>query len=121
MDNSISLIIALIVIVVGGILIQYFLWRDRINDRRVLDKHWNKFLKSESLNDIKGIAFYGDKLIWNKHLTKEQLKKIIELANSKVARYSELDKLKNNAYNKKLHYDRIFPRSGSSGGIKQSW
>ncbi|MCF7559766.1 hypothetical protein L3X39_03885 [Sabulilitoribacter multivorans] len=121
MNTSNTLLIAVSVIVLVGILIQYFLWRDRTNDRKVLDEHWNKFLKSESFNDIKGIAFYGDKLIWNKHLTKGQLEKIIELVNSKVARYSQLEKLKYNAYNKKLHYDRPLPESGSSGGIKQSW
>ena len=109
MNNSNTLIIVLITIVLVGVLIQYFLWKDRTNDRKVLDEDWNKFLKSESLNDIKGIALNGDKLIWNKHLTKKQLDKIIEIVNSRVARYSELEKLKNNAYNKQLHYNRTSP------------
>ena len=101
--------------------IYYFLWKDRLNDKKNLEKDWQKFLKSESQNDIMGIASNGDKLIWNKYLLSEQLNKIIEVTNSRVIKFPELKKLANNAYNKKLHYTRTMPTSGSSGGIKQSW
>lgn len=95
--------------------------KDRINDKKNLDKDWQNFLESESLNDIKGIAFYGNKLIWNKYLLNDQLNKIIDVVNSRVSDNPELKKLENNAFNKRLHYDRILPYPGSSGGKKQSW
>lgn len=108
-------IISLVIMV-----IYYFIRKDRLNDKKNLDNDWQKFLKSESLNDVKGIAFNGDKLIWNKYLLSAQLDKIIEVTNSRVEKFPELKKLVNNAYNKKLHYNRTILQSGSSGGIKQS-
>lgn len=109
-------IISLILLV-----IYFFIAKDRLNDKMNLEKDWQRFLKSEYLNDIKGIAFYGDKLIWNKYLLTEQLDKIIDVVNLKVSEFPELKKLENNAFNKKLHYDRPLPYPGSSGGKKQSW
>lgn len=101
--------------------IYYFIWKDRLNDKRCLEKDWQKFLKSDSLNDINGIALYGNKLIWNKYLLTEQLDKIINVVDSRITDFPELKKLELNALNKKLHYDRILPYAGSSGGKKQSW
>ena len=101
--------------------IYYFIWKDRMNDKKNLDRDWQRFLKSESLNDIKRIASNGDKLIWTKYLLTEQLDKIIEATNSRVTKFSLLKKLANNAFNKKLHYNRTMPGSDSSGGIKQRW
>ena len=59
------LIYALGVIAFVAIVIYYFIFKDRFNDKNNLEKDWQRFLKSESLNDIKGIAANGDKLIWN--------------------------------------------------------
>ena len=101
--------------------IYYFIWKDRLNDKNNLEKDWQTFLKYESLNDIKGIAICGDKLIWNRYLLPEQLDAIIDVVKSKVSSFPELKILENNAFNKKLHFDRPLPSPGSSGGIKQSW
>lgn len=115
------LIYSLIFIVIISIGINYFLWKDKKLDKKNLDSDWQKFLKAVSINDIKGIEVYGDKLIWNKYLLKEQLNQILDEVNSRVTNYPELKKLENNAINKKLHYNRLLPYPGSSGGIKQSW
>jgi len=115
------LIYSLIIISLIFIGIYYFIWKDRIKDRNNLDLDWQMFLKSEDSNDIKRLDYYGNKLIWNKYLQSEQLEKIINVVETRISDYPELKKLENNAYNKKLHYDRIFPSPGSSGGKKQSW
>lgn len=96
--------------------IYYFIWKDKQNDKNNLDKDWRRFLKSISLNDMKGIASNGDKLIWNKYLKTEQLDKIIEVVNSKLSDFPELKELENNAFNKKLHFNRPLPYLGSSDG-----
>lgn len=101
--------------------IYYFIWKDRLNDKRCLEKDWQNFLKSDSLNDVEGIALNGNKLIWNKYLLTEQLDKIINVVDSRITDFPELKKLELNALNKKLLYDRILPYAGSSGGKKQSW
>ncbi|WP_320814113.1 hypothetical protein [Flavobacterium sp.] len=86
-----------------------FVWKDRFRDKNNLKKDWQKFLNSESLNDIKGITENGDKLIWNKYLLNEQLDKIIDVVNLRITEFPELKKLENNAFNKKLHYKRTLP------------
>ena len=91
------------------IVIYNFVWKDRIRDKNNLKKDWQKFLNSESLNDIKGIAQNGDKLIWNKYLLNEQLDKIIDVVNLRITEFPELKKLENNAFNKKLYYKRTLP------------
>ena len=116
-----TLLYSLGIILIFSIIIYFFIRKDRLNDKRNLELDWENFLKSESLNDIKGIAENGDKLIWNKYLLNEQLDKIISVVNLLVSDFPQLEKLKLNAFNKKLHYNRTMPESGSSGGIKQSW
>ncbi|WP_375238030.1 hypothetical protein [Aurantibacter sp.] len=108
------------VIFIIALVIYGFIYIDRQNDKKNLKNDWEKFLKSVSLNDVKGIALNGDKLIWNSHLKNDQLNRIINIVNSRVSDFPELEDLKNNAFNKKLHYDRPLPYPGSSGGKKQS-
>jgi hypothetical protein len=117
MNNSEILFLSIGILVLIVLIIQYFLWKDKNS----LNYYWQKFLDSESNNDMRGLKFNGEKLIWNKYLKNEQLEKIIDVVNSRVKNYPTLKRLANDAYNKKLHYDRILPQSGSSGGIKQSW
>ena len=112
---------SLVIISLISIGIYYFIWKSKAKDKRNLDKDWQEFLKAESINNIKGIASNGDKLVWNKYLQIKHLDKIIEVTNSRVDKFPVLKKLANNAYNKKLHYNRTLPEAGSSGGIKQSW
>jgi len=115
------IIISIVLVAVG---IRYFLWRDWINDKNSIDEIWQKFMEAELNDDLSNIKYFGDKLIWNRHLKKEQLKQLMEIVEkrrSKTFSDGSLDKLANDAFNKKLHHDRIIPRSGSSGGIKQSW
>ena len=63
----------------------------------------------------------GSKLIFNTYLGNQKLNLLIEVINTKRVKFRELKELELHAYNKKLHYDSVFPSSGSSGGIKQSW
>lgn len=121
--NSDIFLISNGIIIIVAVGIQYFLWKNRKNDKKSIDIDWQKFVAAESKNDHFNIKLYGNRLIWNKYLKKEQLEKIIEVANTRKTNFpdAELDQLANNVLNKKLHYDRNLYESGSSGGIKQSW
>ena len=94
----------------------FFLFKDRMKDQKNLEDDWQKFLKAKSLNDLKGIDIYGKQLVYNKFLRSEQLEEIISVVNSRISDFPELKKLKETAFNKKLHYDRTLPDSGSNGG-----
>lgn len=101
------LIYSIVIIFLISLGIYHYIRKDRQRDKNNLAIDWKNFLKSESQNNIKGIVTYGDKLIWNKYLLNEQLDKVIDVVNSRVANFPELKKLENNAFNKKLHYNRI--------------
>ena len=103
------LIYSLIAIFLISTTVYYFLWKSYQQDKKNLQNDWEKFQKSVSENDITGIAINGDKLIWNKHLLVEQLNEIISVVDSKISNSPELKKLRNNAFNKKLDYNRVFP------------
>lgn len=121
MNNGMILFITLGLICLGIILVQYFLWKSRAKDKETIHSDWESFLKASSKNNIQELNYYGDKLIWNKYLKQKQLSEITRIVDSKIKVYPELEQLKLNALNKQLHYNRILPTSGSSGGIKQSW
>ena len=99
----------------------YLIYSDRKRDRKNLDKDWENFLKSAERKDVSGLNKYEKNLIWNKYLKSTQLDKLIETVDLLSEKSPGLEKLKNLAFNKKLHYDRTLPYPGSSGGKKQSW
>ena len=102
-------------------IVYFYVWKDNSKDRANLEGQWNEFIKAVDANDLKKIKMSGNKLIFNKYLGNQKLNFLIEVINTKSAEFPELKELGLYAFNKKLHYDRIFPSSGSSGGIKQSW
>ena len=121
MSNGTILFITLGLIVFVGLLIQYFLWKSKVKDRKSIADNWDKFLIASSKNDINDIKYFGDKLVWNKYLKQEQLTKITQVVASKAEEYPELEQLKLDLFNKQLDYNRTLPEIGSSGGIPQSW
>ncbi|WP_340154722.1 hypothetical protein [uncultured Winogradskyella sp.] len=94
----------------------FFLFKDKLKDQENLKNHWQKFLKVKSLNYISGINVYGTQLIYNKFLLTKQLEEIISVVNSRISDFPELKKLKEAAFNKKLHYNRTLNYPGSNGG-----
>ncbi|WP_299098958.1 hypothetical protein [uncultured Winogradskyella sp.] len=101
------LIYAVVLIIVVAIITGYvYVRKNKLKDKTNLENHWQKFLRADSLNDINGIDFYGNKLIYNKYLRIEQLDVISKVANSKVNNYPKLNKLKEAAFNKQLYYKR---------------
>ena len=106
MTTGTSIIVTIAFILLIGTTIQFIIWRSNKRDKLSLDKDWMNFIDASTQSDIDLINEYGDKLIWNKHLKQEQLTIISEVVESKIEKNPKLEKLKLNAYNKQLHYDR---------------
>jgi hypothetical protein len=119
MNSGLILLLVFVSILVVIIGIQVFLYLSRIKDNREIDKDWETFVNAVEVSDIDLIQIYGYKLIWNKCLKQEQLTYIKSTLDR--LSYPELEHLKLSVFNKLLHYNRILPSPGSSGGIKQSW
>jgi len=109
MDSGITLFIALGMILVIGIAIQFVFWKMRERDKNSIDEHWKRFQHAIERNNIEEIQYFGDKLVWNKHLKQHQLTTISEVVTDRIERYPQLEQLKLHAFNKQLHYDRALP------------
>ena len=121
MKGGTELIISLGIIFIIAIYINILLRKNKKKHQDSITHDWDNFLAAASENNIVEIKQYGDKLIWNTSLNQEQLSKITEVVEKNIDDYPELEKLKLDAFNKQLNFDRTLPGSGSSGGIKQSW
>jgi len=106
MTTGPSIFLFLSVLLFIAVTIQILLRRSRKKDKLSLDADWQNFLTASSTEDIEGINNYGDKLIWNKYLKQNQLTQISKVVELNIDKYPELKKLKLNAYNKQLHYNR---------------
>ncbi|WP_204346376.1 hypothetical protein [Psychroserpens algicola] len=114
-------IIVIFIIVFSSLAIGYQIYRynDIKKDASVFDEHWQKFLKADVLNDIEGIKFYGDKLIWNRHIETEHLHRMNRVVTSRLEKHQELKKLSNAIFNKNRHLERPLPVSGNNGGRRK--
>ena len=92
--------------------IRLYLRKLSLKDKKELDPNWSAFIQAVDESNMANIDEYGSKLILNKHLTGTQLTKIIEVVDSNIEDFPELEQLKLNAFNKKLHYDRPLPTQG---------
>lgn len=116
-------IIVTFILLFGMLAIGYQFYRsyEIKKDKVVFETHWQSFFKADLLNDIEGILFYGDKLVWNRHIEMEHLNKMMKVINSKANQYPELKKLANKILNKNRHLDRPIPGPGNTGAKKQNW
>lgn len=102
MNDAFILFSTLGITIIIGIIIQYFLWQQRIKERNSIDKDWEDFLKASSNENIELIKLYVDKLLWNQYLKKEQLDKISTVVDSNLEQDSELEKIRLEIYNKRI-------------------
>ena len=121
MGSFTILTVTIILIIVSGILIQVFLYRDREKQKKLYPILWKEFEANVTFNAYADILKTGNELVFNKYLSQEHLTIIYELAIELEKRFPEFKSLRLNAYNKQLHYNRPIPSPWSSGGIKQTW
>lgn len=107
MDNNTLLITTFFSILM--ILVIGLYWRKRTREihKEKLKSQWESYLKAWQRKDISGIKNYGFELVYNTHLTKEQLEQLDE--NISSLKRQELQELETAIMNKKLHYRRGLP------------
>jgi len=104
-----ALIITLISIVLIGTTIRIFIWKRKKSHLISIDNDVEQFRTATNSNSIDDIVKYGDKLIWNEHLTPNLLKEISAVVEKQSIEDSKLEELKLNIYNRQLRFDRINP------------
>lgn len=91
MEEDILLLIMVVFCLLFMIITQVVFWMHRIMARKNIIAHWLKFLEAEKSNDINLLNLYGDKLIWNRYISQDQ---IDELNNSLLFRLKDHPVLK---------------------------
>ncbi|MDG1332030.1 MAG: hypothetical protein P8P74_06860 [Crocinitomicaceae bacterium] len=69
MDNGWTIIIAMSLMVMAGIVIQYALFQNRKKQKTEYPNLWKKFENYKELNSYPELLTVGNELIFNKHLT----------------------------------------------------
>ena len=75
------------------IVTQVVFWRNRKEARKRIITDWSKFLEAEHSNDIVLIKLYGDKLIWNRYISQDQINKLNESLSSRLKNHPQLSTL----------------------------
>lgn len=114
-------LITLALILIIAIVLNYYVRKSYKNDKRSLTLDYKNFVKAVEETNSTKIEEIGSKLVYNKHLKQNQLDFLAEEFEKRKNQNKRFEKLYLDAYNKQLHYARILPESGSSGGIPQSW
>ncbi len=93
MEVEIILFIVIILCFVFMIITQIVFWKQRQLARERIITDWAKFLNAERFNDIKSIKLYGDKLIWNRYISQEQIDRLNEVLASRLEKHASLESL----------------------------
>lgn len=96
-------------ILVLGAAIRIFLWRRKKAHLIALDNDIAHFRIAAQSGSIPEINLYGQKLIWNEHLTPSILNEIADVVALHIANNPELQELNLNIYNRRLRFERINP------------
>ncbi len=74
MDNGVLILIVLFSTIVISALIQIVLYKNRKKQKAIYTLLWNEFNNSKNRRLYKDSIYFGNKLIFNTHLTQEHLK-----------------------------------------------
>lgn len=83
----------MILLTVMTIITQIIFWSIRNYNRKNILIIWDQFIEASQANDIDSILFFGDKLIWNRYVSQNQIDKINLILSSKINDNLELVKL----------------------------
>ncbi|MFK7787323.1 MAG: hypothetical protein AB8B56_19525, partial [Crocinitomicaceae bacterium] len=104
-DADVLLTVAIVTAVFIG-LVQLWLYYDRKKQRLVYPVLWKEFETCKKFNSYTDLLSVGNKLVFNKHISRAHLDIIHSTAVELEARFPEFESLRLNAYNKQLHYGR---------------
>ena len=75
------------------IITQVVFWRNRKLARKEIITDWTKFLNAEKANNINSMKLYGEKLIWNRYISQDQIDKLNESLSLRLKKNPKLESL----------------------------
>ena len=112
-----ELTITLISIVVVGVTIRVVIRKRRKTHLISLENDLAQFRFSSKMGLLEGVIEYGDRLIWNEHLTPTILKEIASAVDKQTLSTPKLEELKLNIFNRQLRFDRVTPDIWGDPGL----
>ncbi len=88
-----ALYIGSAIIVLAWLLSQFLLYRIRRNDAMKINDVWNAFQLAFDSEDADGMNKWGRELIYNTHVSQNQLKQARKMVNSRVDEFPQLGEL----------------------------
>ena len=88
-----ALYIGLAIIVLAWLLSQFLSYRIRLNDGKKINDVWNSFQLAFDSEDADGMNKWGRELIYNTHVSQNQLKQARKMVNNRVEAFPQLGEL----------------------------
>ena len=93
MDAGQILMFWLIIFFPFLIITQIVFWRNRKKARQNIILDWKKFLAAENSDNIELIKKYGERLIWNRYISQDQIDKLNDSLSTRLENHPELSSL----------------------------
>ena len=93
MEFMIIMIIAMAICFLFMIITQVVFWRNRKLARKEIITDWTKFLNAEKSNNVNSMKLYGEKLIWNRYISQDQIDKLNESLSLRLKKNPKLESL----------------------------
>ncbi|MBF4985542.1 hypothetical protein FNJ87_14805 [Nonlabens mediterrranea] len=110
MNNAIILLVTMVVVFSIVIFFFYYLSIIKKRDAKTIDADWHHFQDAVKHHRIQAIEKYGTLLIWNEHITVEQVKEMSAVMKKLEKNHPELNDLKLVIYNKRKDWSKKYPR-----------
>lgn len=110
MNNAIIIAITMVVTLALVIFFFYYLSLIKKRDAKTIDSDWINFQDAVKQHRIQAIEKYGTRLIWNEHITVEQVKEMSAVMKKLEKSHPELNDLKLVIYNKRKDWSKQYPR-----------
>ena len=110
MNNGYILLVTLVLILTIPCFFFYYMSLIKKRDAKTIDSDWIYFQNAVKHNRIQAIEEYGNKLIWNEHITAEQVKEMSAVMKKLEKNHPELNELKLVIYNKRKDWSKRYPR-----------
>ena len=82
---------------------QVVFWMHRKAARKNIITDWQKFIEAENTDDILSINSLGDKLIWNRYISQDQIDELNRILSSRLEKHPILLDLYEVTRNRKSH------------------
>jgi inhibitor of KinA sporulation pathway (predicted exonuclease) len=110
-NNAIILLTTMIVTISIVVAFFYHMSQLKKRDAKTIASDWKSFQNAVLHKRIQAINKYGNLLIWNEHITVEQVREMANVMKDLEPKYKELTDLKWIIYNRRKDWTKRYPNN----------